>query len=525
MAKRRPEGFDLRAAIRSPAFTPAGADVPPLLDAVCGDDEAFAAEAERALLRVGAPAGRAALERLGRERPPARGKLAHVVGRLAQETGDAGLGDAVETLLLDEDAKTRRNAVIALGKLARPGAEAALLAAWEREPRVDHRRSIAAALGKVGGEPARALLSSLHTDDAELARIAAEARAVIERNLAAASPSGIDAEAAPARPLAGIARCRRGLEELLADELRDFAPEVRGPGEVSFLSALPPAALWRARTMLDFAYPLPVERGEAAEAIARALSSAAARAVLGAFARGTVRYRIAWAGGGKKRAAVFRAVAAVARAAPSLVNDPSRRDWEVLVDERDGRVQVALQPRLPDPRFAWRVADVPAASHPTVAAALARVAGARAGDVVWDPFVGSGAELIERALLGGVARAHGSDHDERALAAARANLAAAGVAAELVLADALAPPPAGVSLIITNPPMGLRVHRRADLAELLEKFVAHAARSLVGGGRMVWISPFAERTEAAAIHARMRMDYSRRIDMGGFAATIQRFRK
>ena len=39
--------------------------------------------------------------------------------------------------------------------------------------------------------------------------------------------------------------------------------------------------------------------------------------------------------------------------------------------------------------------------------------GARADDVVWDPFVGSGTELVERALAGPYARLLGSDTDPR----------------------------------------------------------------------------------------------------------------
>jgi len=41
--------------------------------------------------------------------------------------------------------------------------------------------------------------------------------------------------------------------------------------------------------------------------------------------------------------------------------------------------ELFLSPRgAADPRFTWRRADIPAASHPTIAAALARVGGVRA---------------------------------------------------------------------------------------------------------------------------------------------------
>jgi len=523
MAKRRPDDFDLRAAIRSPSFTPAVADVAALLDMVCAEDDA---EAERALERVGVAAGRAAIARLDGERGTARGRLARALGRVALATGDGALGEAVERLLDDEDAKTRRNAIIAVGKLGRANAEELLLAAWSRDERVDHRRSIAEALGRVGGERARALLDGLATDDAELRRIASRARSVIARNLSAAAPSGIDAESVPPRAFAYVARCRAGLAQLVADELAAFSPTVASESEVSFTSDKALSAPFVSRVLLDFGLALPVERGPAPEAIARALSSETARAALAAFARGTVRYRIEWASGGKRRAELFRAVEAIARASPSLVNDPSRRDWEVIARDRADAVEVLLLPRLDDPRFRWRAADVPASSHPTVAAALARLAGRVDGDVVWDPFVGAGAELIERARLGGCARLYGSDVDERALAAARANCDRAGVPVELSRQDALAPPPDHhVTLIVTNPPMGRRVQRNRELAPLLERFVAHAARALVKGGRMVWISPFAEKTARAAKEAGLRMDYQSAIDLGGFTGTIQKLRR
>src|SRR5207344_2651286 len=101
----------------------------------------------------------------------------------------------------------------------------------------------------------------------------------------------------------------------------------------------------------------------------------------------------------------------------------------------------------------YRSRDVPAASHPTIAAALARVAGTRNDDVVWDPFCGSALELCERARLGRYAKIIGSDLDAKALVAARANLDAAGAPdAELHVGDALAfTPPVPPTLVITNP--------------------------------------------------------------------------
>jgi predicted RNA methylase len=317
-----------------------------------------------------------------------------------------------------------------------------------------------------------------------------------------------------------------------------------GPGRVRAQLAGPLSSLFAARTMLEVRFPLaaePVRDGEPVdgrspaspepgrdlnEAIARAVASDAARSVLATWTVGPARYRLAWAEGGHRRAATWAAAGAIARRWPELVNDPTSSLWEVLVETRPGFVDVSLSPRaLEDPRFAWRVRDVPAASHPTIAAALALVAGARADDVVWDPFVGSGAELVERALLGEYRALRGSDVDARALDAARANLAAARLDATLEQGDALALAPPGVTLVVTNPPMGRRASRTPGLAEALDRFVEHAAAVLVGGGRLVWIAPWPERSRSAALAAGLRLDRARLVDMGGFDAEMQRWLK
>lgn len=258
-----------------------------------------------------------------------------------------------------------------------------------------------------------------------------------------------------------------------------------------------------------------------AGAIAEAITSEESLRVLRTFARGPVRYRLAFAAGGHRRGEVRAIARAVAARAPDLVNDPTRTDWEILVDEGG----IELCPRgLIDPRFAYRVADVPAASHPSIAAALARVAFQHAPDpatdLVWDPFCGSGLELIERARLGPSRRLVGSDVSAEALAAARANLASAGVAAELVQADALEGRIGRVTTIITNPPMGRRV-ARGHSVELLERFVALAGQVLGPGGRLVWIAPSPRRTDGPAASAGLALHSRTPVDMGGFTAELQ----
>ena len=230
--------------------------------------------------------------------------------------------------------------------------------------------------------------------------------------------------------------------------------------------------------------PLPGASGDRLETrVLAALEQPDAERAVRAWTTGRARFRLAFSEGGHQRDKVWKVAAAIAERLSWFHNDPHESTWEVVVDA--ARSVLELRPRrFDDPRFTYRAKDVPAASHPTLAAALARVGGVREDDVVWDPFVGSGLELIERALLGPYRELHGTDLDEQALVAARENVERANLR-DIVLSrgDALEHRIAGVSLIITNPPMGRRVARDGNLGSLLDSFVQHAAACLVASER------------------------------------------
>lgn len=512
-----------------PGYTPKRRDVRDLLALLEEKDESIASSVERVLLRIDQldDAAKASFEKAS---PRARGRICRLLAKHGAATRMAPW--LAEVLASDIDAGVRKRAARAIGHAQSEAAEEALVGAWHRETDLPVLRAIAESLGKIGSLRVADDLAKKKVDDPELTRIVAKARLMIDRTTlrSSATSSRIEGARAPSRPLAVRFRCRAGLAPLVASELdAAFAPKIASPSAVDAVLTEPLDRCFMSRCALDFGFVVraePIENGDVAGAVVRALVSA--RSILAELEAPPHRFRISWSEGGHKRGAVWKIAEDARAASPDLVNDPTASAWNVVVREKSHKredaseVEILLVPSsLSDPRFSYRVADVPAASHPTLAAAIARVAGAHDDDVVWDPFVGSGTELVERAKLGPFVRAFGTDTDERALAAARQNLKAAGVSAGIISGDALSHRAEGVSLVITNPPMGRRVHRGADLHALLDGFLDHAASVLVPGGRIAWISPLPARTAEHAKKLGLRQERGIDVDMGGFSAQIQ----
>lgn len=511
--RKRAPGFDLRAAAHDRSFIPGREEVPALLELLVSDDDADAAE--RAIARAGAEAARVVIERFTGASPPLRGRLVKVIGRMG------GHADWLIGLLADSDQKTRRNAIIALGREPGPKSESALLSSYAREERVELRRSVAASLGKIGGADSIELLRSITTDDSELRRIVDEALLKLERTGRRDERGAVDHAVRADAPIAVRYHCRRGLEPILLEELDDLGAKAIAQGVVEVRTMSSVAGLFRPRTALRFGFALETPAlGDADERVAAAIVSGAS--ILKRFTKGPITYRLEWSGKGHRRAATYKVAGLVQKRAPMLRNDPTNSLWEIVVDP-ELRVEAWPKGAL-DPRFDYRVGDVPASSHPTIAAALARVGGIRRDEVVWDPFLGSGTELIERARFGPCASLYGSDNDPAAVAVAERNLAAAGVSAVLVCSDArTSRPPEPVSLVITNPPMGRRVLDRKSLEPLFDGVLANLRNAMRRDGRVVMLSPIPGRTAELALRHGFRVERRGAIDLGGFDAELQIF--
>lgn len=555
---RRASGFDLVTALADPGFTPSRRDVPPLLDLLVTAPADVREHAERALRRTGAPALEAAMARAKEAPPEARARLVGLVARMADDdvTARTFLLEAVA----DPEAPVRKRAAAGLGRSREgegAGVAAALATALACETDAAARAALVAALGKIGGATAQEALRSLATTppagahatapahdrgpEGERAaalddRTAAElrkARLRAARQPAREEASVIDVTTPLDRPVRVWLECRRGLLPVLLEEAAALAPRIAhridGSAVAEIVTAGPLEKLFASRTWLTAALPgeiVPASQPDRVPSAARAIAAGEPHAAAAALTRGPLRYRIAWASGGKRRAEVYRLAEAAAALDPALINDPTDAPWQVVLRETPKSVVAEWAPSFTDPRFAYRTGDVPAASHPTIAAALAFLAAAHPADVVWDPFVGSGLELCERALRGPYRRLVGTDIDPAALDVARANLQACGAERhELTVRDAAAGAPKGLrpTLVITNPPLGRRVHRQADLRAFLCTFVSAVARALAPEGRFVWVSPFPADTRAAAIAAGLTPRRGHVVDMGGFEAEIQLF--
>ena len=538
---RRP----LSEALHDPGFTPRRRDLASLIELLAVGEARRARLVEAAILRIGPVVGEALEQAFTVAKPPLRGRLMRILGRWALTCPERI--DGVLQALGDADAKTQRNAIIAAGKLDDPRVLGRLLQLARGEDRLPHLRSLTDALGKVGGVQALEWLRELDDrGDPELVRLRTKALLIAERTLARTLDSGgqVDLQAQVERPIAVEFRCRAGLEELLIDEILALGslqlqlqlknPTAIAQGVVGARFAGPLGDLFKIRLALEVSFPLSgsgtlPRRGDEVSVVVDRLAQPALRECLRRWTRGAIRYRLDLVGG-HRRAEVWRIAEQLRRVAPELINDPTASTWEIRTRRVDRELVISLVPRaVDDPRFAYRCGDVPAASHPTIAAALARmVTGTGTGEqaVIWDPFVGSGLELCERGLLGPYGRLWGSDIDGQALEVARANLESAGLdRVELLRGDACELSIAGgVSAIITNPPLGRRVHRGVAQSLLCDA-LPNLARNLRVGGCLVWITPEPRRTAPVAEGVGLRLERWQRIDLGGFAATVERWRR
>jgi tRNA (guanine6-N2)-methyltransferase len=160
--------------------------------------------------------------------------------------------------------------------------------------------------------------------------------------------------------------------------------------------------------------------------------------------------------------------------------------WRVtLVDDR---ATVALRiPARPLHRRSYKAASVPGTLHPPLAAAMLRVAGVGSGHVLLDPCCGAGTLPIEAA--GTAARVLGSDADPAAVAASVANGRGLDVRWSVADAGALPLRDGTVDRVVVNPPWARQVDPRGWLAANPDRLWREVRRVLAPSGRIVALLP------------------------------------
>ena len=470
--------------------------------------------------------------------------LVRAVGVVFSESGTAEQKGVVRAwlvrLLQDPCEKIRRYAMTALPKVgAGPREEAELISLLRTTTVEREKKFLGETFDKIGGAATLQILKgnsgfSRQTEQKVKASVArAESPSVLHLESVLSNFSGLRIHL----------RGRAGLEKIVRDEVDAFIAKkgkFRVAGMTSGLVALVPVApfslgdIYTLRCFGTVGFVLGTARGgsqaESVESLASLIVSPLSRRILEEFTRGSIRYRLDFVSKGHQRGAV-RLIANRAYAlCPEILNDARSAPWSVNIYSTQAGDSVELSPRLvPDPRLFYRQDDVPAASHPPLAACMARLAGPAVSEIVWDPFCGSGLELIERALLGGVRTLYGTDRSDEALSIARRNFAAANLGAvEANFAccdfrDFATVPGLGrdaVSLIVTNPPMGRRVPI-GDIRVLIEDLFSVAATALKPGGRLVFANPL--RTEIP--HPSLKLESSQVVDFSGFGCRVERYRK
>jgi len=456
------------------------------------------------------------------------------VGVVFSESGNAAQKDAARQWLLglldDPAEKVRRYAMTALPKIgADEREESGLLAVLEKTSSDRERKFLGLALEKIGGSATLEATSSLGPQtarkvEANIARLGSQSAVRMNQMLPDAAALRIHLH------------CRSGLEEILQDELREheakFSPGQNLPGLIALAPrdsfALADVYALRCFSSASIVLGTIKSSQNETESLAAVITSPQARRIFETFTEGPIRYRLDFNSKGHQRAAVRNLAGRVYELCPTLLNDSRDAPWQINIFHTAQGCSVELSPRLrPDPRFAYRQDDVPAASHPPLAACMARLAGRNENETVWDPFCGSGLELIERARRGGVRQIFGTDLSEEAIAITKENIAAA-----------LPDPPAStlaccdfrnhdtlaglesVSLIITNPPMGRRVPI-PDLQGLINDLFAVAATVLKPGGRLVFANPLPVKPAGDSL----KLEFRRKIDLGGFHVHLEKYVK
>jgi 23S rRNA G2445 N2-methylase RlmL len=415
--------------------------------------------------------------------------------------------------LNDPSPQSRRIAAIALGKRGGEGSVGALRAALQTEEVGWVRPSMILALGRIGGDEARAALAEIE------ARSESEAEALrkaLDRVSGPATGFGWSAVTNV------FASAPVGLEDVAIAEAREQGIEanVVRRGTIALSKRL--AAL---RCINDVRILI-------AEGAAGAFAETVRKADVHwrewiTSASDILPYRFSLENV-RITKQEFNDLLRLARemfSRQGLTDSPSSYAAMLRVEADDDATRIWLVPTFEvDERFTYRVADVGASINPVVGACLARLV--RRGDagMIVDPTCGSGTLLIERAMLDRGTMLAGIDISPTAIRAAAGNVIAAGLAARIAVrqGDGGDPTtwPDRCEEVLANLPFGMRTEDR-NLDGLYRRIVGNTARTLAPGGRALLYTARAKTLVALLRRTtKLKVTEERRVESGGLQVGV-----
>ena len=415
--------------------------------------------------------------------------------------------------LHDPSPQARRVAAIALGKRGGEGSVAALRAALDTEEVGWVRPSMILALGKIGGDEARAALAEIE------ARSESEAEALRKARDRVSGPATGFTWRAVANVFGSVPI---GLEDVAIAEAREQGIEASLVRRGTIALSKRSAAL---RCVYDVR--ILIAEGTAgafgetvrnAEVRWRDWITSASDVLPYRFSLENVRIT-------KQEFNDLLRLARETFSQQGLTDSPSSYAAMLRVEADDDATRIWLVPTFEaDDRFAYRVADVGASINPVVGACLARLV--RRGDagMVVDPTCGSATLLIERAMLDRGTMLAGIDISPTAIRAAAGNVIAAGLAARIAArpGDGGDPTtwPDRCEEVLANLPFGLRTEDR-NLDGLYRRIVGNIARTLAPGGRALLYTAHAKTLVALLRRTtKLKVTGERRVESGGLQVGV-----
>jgi tRNA (guanine10-N2)-dimethyltransferase len=129
----------------------------------------------------------------------------------------------------------------------------------------------------------------------------------------------------------------------------------------------------------------------------------------------------------------------------------------------------------------------PSAMTAKLARCMVNLAKPKSGELVFDPFCGTGSMLIEAALIG--CQVLGLDIQKRMARGTRRNLAYFNIKPEgIIVADAKNPPVAKVDCVVTDPPYGISATTLKRTTRQIVEEVLMAVYDMLNKGKLVCIA-------------------------------------